>query len=281
MASGFLASLLRVDRAGEGEFTARLHDFEGVSFGGDALGRIALAAAQTAGDRRLHALHASFLRPVPPGVAVTIRVESLGEGRTLARRRVAIEHERRLLCHATASFAVAAAVGPRWQEVEAPRVPAPETLPPDTEVAREEGWTWDLEHEEFAWGFVERPWRAWEHGEPASDSRWCTWMKPRDPLPDDPHVHAAALAYVSDLLSHWSTCRRLGRDHGPGFYVSLDHALHVHCPMAWNDWWLLDSRSEVAHDGRALWQRRIFTRDGALIASIQQEGLIREPSSPA
>lgn len=277
MAEGFFASLLRVEPTGAGSFTARLHDFEGVSFGGDALARLVLAASHDQPDRVLHALHASFLRPVPPAVPVAIRVESLGDGRTLARRRAWIEHGDRILCHAALSFAAPGSDGPAWQDAPAPRAPAPETLPPDVEVAREEGWTWDLEREEFEWGFVDRPWRAWERGEPASDSRWLMWLRPRQPLPGDPRVHAAALAYASDSLSHWSVCARLGRDYGPGFYVSLDQLVHVHRPSPWDDWWLFESRSELAHAGRALWQRRIFARDGTAIATVQQEGRIRLP----
>lgn len=277
MGSGFLASLLAIERAGDDGFRARLHDYDGVSFGGDALARMALAASDTAAGRALHALHAVFLRPVPPAVPVAIRVEVLAEGRRLARRRVWIEHEGRTLCHAIASFTDHAADAPRWQEAQPPAVALPEALPPDLEVAAQEGWRWNLDEEEFAWRFVDRPWRAWERGEVASDSRWCVWLQPRDPLPDDDAVHAAALVFASDLVSHWSACRRVGRDPGPGFYVSLDHALHVHRARRWDDWWLLESRSGVAHDGRTHWERRFFARDGALLATVSQEALIRLP----
>lgn len=90
-------------------------------------------------------------------------------------------------------------------------------------------------------------------------------------------MHAAALAFASDCLSQGSAGLRLGRGFGPGSFASRDHVLHAHRPARRDEWWLLDSASEVARDGRAHWQRRVFARDGTLIASVAQEALIREP----
>jgi acyl-CoA thioesterase II len=274
---GFLASLLRVERVGEYEFRAALRDFGGSSFGGDALGRAALAASLTCEGKALHALHASFLRPIPPGVPLELRVEALADGRRLARRRVGIRHEGRLLVDATASFAAPGDGGAAWQEAEAPAVPAPETLPSDVELARTEGFTdWNPDEEEWAWGFLGRTWLSGSTpgGEP---SGWRLWLRPRQPLPDDPRVHAAALAYSSDYWSQMSAARRLGRRLEAGGFVSLDHVLRIHQPARWDDWWLLDNWSEVARDGRALWHRRVYARDGALLASVSQEGLVVDP----
>lgn len=283
-ASGFLASLLTVERVADGEFEARLHGYEGASqagtsFGGDLLGRAVLAASQSCGGRALHSLHATFLRPVPAGVVVRLQVAALSDGRRLARRRVELRREGRLLFEATASFA-AEVGGPGWQEIEAPSVPPPETLPPDVEVARAEGWSdFDPDREEFAWGFVGRPWDAWEKSTPESTT-WSTWLRPRQPLGDDAGIHAAALAFASDYLSQWCAARRLGRRLDAGAYASLDHALYVHRPAPWDEWWLFHDTSEVAGDGRVLWHRRIFSRAGALVASARQEGLIAYPPPP-
>jgi acyl-CoA thioesterase-2 len=274
-----LASLLRVERVGELAFRASLHDFGGGSFGGDALGRAALAASLTCEGKALHALHASFLRPLPPGVPLDLAVAVLADGRRLARRRVEIRDDGRLLCDVTASFAAPSLGGAAWQEAEAPEVPAPETLPSDVELARTEGWTsWDPEEEEWAWGFLGRTWLSGSTpgGEP---SGWRLWLRPRQPLSDDPRVHAAALAYSSDYWSQMSASRRLGRRMEPGAFVSLDHVLRIHRPVPWDDWWLLDNWSEVACGGRALWHRRVYRRDGALVASVSQEALIVEPAA--
>jgi acyl-CoA thioesterase-2 len=277
-ATGFLASLLTVERCSESEFAARLHDYDGMSFGGDVLGRLALAAALTAGEKALHSFHATFLRPAPPGVLLRIRVARLVDGRRFARRRAALDHDGRLLCEATASFAAVPAGETGWQDVAMPVVPPPESLPNDEAVAEKAGWTnWNLEEEEFEWGFVGEPWRASEASGPAGDSRWSTWLRPRQPLPPDPRVHAAALVFASDYVSHWSASLRLGRQVLPGVFASLDQSVHIHRTPRWDDWWLLHNWSEIAHEGRALWHRQIFSRDGALVASIRQEALLADP----
>jgi acyl-CoA thioesterase-2 len=269
---GFLASLLRVDRTGDADFSATLHDYHGASFGGDTLGRAALAASLTCDGRALHSLHATFLRPVPPAVPIELHVDSLADGRRIARRRVAIRRAGRLLCEVTASF-TAVTEGAAWQDVAAPDVPDPEALPDDEEVARAEGWTdWKLDEEEFAWRFVGRP---FDPLDAPGDSRWNVWLRPRQPLPDDPRVHAAAIAFLSDYSSQWSAGRRLGRAMGPNDFTSLDQVVRIHRPARWDDWWLSHAWSEVAHAGRALWHRQLFDRRGALIASISQEGMIK------
>jgi acyl-CoA thioesterase II len=273
---GFFASLLTVEPRSEWEFAARLHDYEGATLGSDALGRLVLAAGHTVQDKSLHAFHASFLRPVPAGIPLAIRVEPLMDGRRLARRRAALDCHGRLHCEATASFAVPTRDGVNWQDVAMPPVPPPETLPKDVAVAEAEGWTWDLEHEEFEWGFLGERGRMSREGGAASDSHWSVWLRPRLPLPAIERVHEAALVFASDYVSHWSASRRLGRTFGPGGFASLDHQVHVHRLPIWDDWWLFHSWSDVAHAGRALLHRRIFARDGALIASVAQEGLIAD-----
>jgi acyl-CoA thioesterase-2 len=188
-----------------------------------------------------------------------------------------LEVDGRARCEATVSFAEPPKAGAQWQDVAMPSVPAPESLPKDVDVAAANAWPdWNLDEEEFEWGWVDEPWRAWEGGV-AAESRWSTWLRPRAPLPPDPRVHAAALALASDYLSHWSASRRLGRAFPPGSYVSLDHVVHVHRGPVWDDWWLFHDRSDVAHGGRPLVHRRVFTRDGALVASVVQEALIVEP----
>jgi acyl-CoA thioesterase-2 len=84
----------------------------------------------------------------------------------------------------------------------------------------------------------------------------------------------AALVFLADFYSQWPFERRIGRGFAQGSFRTLDHALWVHRSARWNDWWLLESKSEVAHAGRALSQRRIFTREGVLLASSAQAALV-------
>jgi acyl-CoA thioesterase-2 len=251
---GSLADLLTLERSGERSFTAQLRDWgNGTSFGGDALARATLAAALDCEGKQLHALHASFLRPLPVAVPLDVRVEALSDGRRLARRHVRIERDQRLVCAVTASFA-APSDGVAWQESAPPAdVPAPETLRSDEEIARAEKWDdWKLEHEEVEWRWVGRPWDSARDGE---TSAWVGWARPRVPLPDDACLHAAALAYLSDFGSHWCAQRRVGAAFHWGGFASAEHALFVHRPPRWNEWWLLTNVADVAVGGRNFWRR--------------------------
>jgi acyl-CoA thioesterase II len=263
-------SFLSVEPVDDGEYTARLVDFGGRSFGGDLLARAVLAASATAVDRRLHSLHACFLRPLPPAVPIRLVVERLKDGRRFAQRRVQARLDGQLMAEVTASFA-ASGDGLTYQSGGVPPdLPAPDDLPSTHELARAEGWA------EYAGGPIEyRRIGAWMPELAASQAASKrAWMMPRRPLPDTPALHAAALAYLSDFLSHWGVEMKLG----PAFVfdrlASLDHALWVHRPLRWDDWWLVTTLTEVAHAGRALTRREVHSRDGVLVASIAQETLV-------
>jgi len=99
-------------------------------------------------------------------------------------------------------------------------------------------------------------------------------MRPRAPLGDDPRLQMAALVFLADFYSHWPFERRLGDKFAVDRFRTLDLALWVHRTVRWDDWWLMETISEVAQAGRGLSRRRIFTREGRLIASIAQEARI-------
>jgi acyl-CoA thioesterase-2 len=115
------------------------------------------------------------------------------------------------------------------------------------------------------------PWDVPQHGAP---SRYQGWVRSRTPLPDGPGFRAAALAFLSDVHSHFPVARRLGGSFEPVGYTSLDQTLWIHRDLAWDDWWLATSESDVAHAGRALTRRSLHTRDGRLVATMVQEQLI-------
>ena len=264
------ASVLAIEPAGEDGFLAELHDFgDGRGFGGDTLGRALLAARRTCdASRRLCSFHALFLRPGPVGVPVRIETERVKEGRRISQRRARVSVEGKSICELVATFAVAGR-GPSYQEPAAPDVPAPEALPSDVEVAAAEGMEW--KPGEVEWRWVERGWYA---AEPGETSLWRAWARPRMPMPDDPGLHEAALAYLSDFGSHWSVVRRLGEmDFDFERFASLDQGLWVHRPVCWDGWWLVVSRSDVALDGHTFTRRHIYDADGRLLASGCQEGL--------
>ena len=265
-----LAEILRIEPVRDGEFAARFEDFWGATQGGDVLARAALAAAASCPGLELRSLHASFLRPVPPEIRVVLRVEALAGSDGAAHRQVRIAGEQ-LFCQVMASFAPPGR-GLGYQDPRPPAdLPQPEDLPSTLEQARSEGWG------EYAQGPIEfrraRP-RVWP--DPAGDTSGphVEWMRPRAPLGDDPRLQMAGLVFLADFYSHWAFERRVGRGFDAGRFETLDHALWIHQPARWDDWWLLETRSEVASAGRGLSRRRIFTRDGRLIASAAQEALI-------
>lgn len=264
-----LASILRTERLRDGEYAVSLEDFWGASMACDGLARAALAAAESCPGRELHSLHAWFNQPAPPGTALSLRLDRLGEDRQFARRRARLEHGERLLCEAILSF-VTPAAGMSYQgAVRDADLPDPESAPSTAERAKAEGWA------DFARGPIEfrRIGAAWPWPKPASTetSVHREWVRPRQALPRDPHLQMAALVFLSDFYSHWTASDRLGADFRPDRVTQLDHALWVHRHVPWDGWWLLKAVSEAGRDGRLFTRREIYTSDGILVASAAQE----------
>ena len=261
---------LALARVREDAFEARLSGWEGRSFGGATLGCAALAAARTCDGRSLHSLHAYFLKRVPAEVPVEFRVERLSDGRRFSHRRVQVRHQDRVLCEVSASFAAAQQGASHQDVVLGPSVPRPEALMPDVELAKLLGWEGTPPPVEWRW--IEYPERELTPGE-APICRG--WARPRTPLVGDAAMHAAALVYLTDWASQGAVQRRHGAAAFPfQHFASLDHAVWVHRPALWDDWWLITARNDVAAGGLALTHREIYTVKGELIATIHQDALM-------
>ena len=186
-----------------------------------------------------------------------------------------MEAQGKLLCEALASF-TAGDEGLDYQEVGvASDTPAPEDLPSEEEVARAEGW--DLDAPGPLGGSFEWRWiggTPWSDPAPGTGSSHRAWARPRIPLGPDPALRAAVLACLADYQSHLCVARRLGGRFDPIGFASLDQMLWVHRDLHWDDWWLLESESDIAHGGRALARRRLFATDGRLVATMAQEALV-------
>jgi acyl-CoA thioesterase-2 len=257
-----------VEPLGNEVFTATLP-----GFGGLTLGASTYAAACTCEDRSFHSLQACFVRPIPPETRVELQVTRVSDGRRLARRRVEIHLDGRLHFTALASFAAPGA-GPEFSDPPStPEPPPPEALVPEEEVARAEGWP-DFGHPQpLEWRWVGRPWDVANPDE--ESSRYQAWVRPRGDELVERELHAAAIALLSDYHSHWPVARRLGGGHfEPQGFTSLDQMVWLHRDLPWDDWRLLTSTAPLGHAGRALGHRRLYTRDGRLVASMAQEALI-------
>jgi acyl-CoA thioesterase II len=255
-------------------------------FGGQVLAQGVIAAGRTVrsieggDDRRLHSIHAYFMRPGDDTQPITFSVERMRDGRSFSTRRVhAVQHGKPILSM-SASFQTADA-GIDHQD-PMPEVAAPESVPSlaevyggvDTAAARHlvEGRAIELRHLEG--GLFGSP-----AAEQTPDQR--VWMRAVGRLPDDPLVHEAVLAYASDYSLLESALRAHGKFwRSPGLRAaSLDHAMWFHRPARADDWILYAQHSPSAQGGRGLGIGRMFSRDGTLVASVAQEGMLRLPAS--
>jgi len=251
-------------------------------FGGQVAGQALMAAGRTVpADRGVHSLHSYFLRPGDPHEEIRYSVERIRDGRSFSTRRVLAHQHRR--GEEVAIFALTAdfTAGERAVVEHAlpmPDVPSPETLPPLEHYAER--------HPEVAAGakligqaieqrLLEDPF-APEPKEPP-DTATRVWMRVAGRLPDDPAVQTAALTFASDLTLLSAGLARLGGGWG-GRYAgaSLDHAVWFHAPVRADEWFLYETDSPAASSGRALCFGHVWAADGTHVATVAQEGLIRD-----
>ena len=249
-------------------------------FGGQVLAQSLLAALHTVDDeRKVHSLHGYFLRAGYIEKPVTLAVDRIHDGRSFSTRRAQAHQDGQPIFSMIASFQTED-VGLEHQ-VEMPRdLTPPEDLPSYADVME---------------SVADRPMAAWTRPR-AIDSRHVEgsiaisvdgekvahqgiWIRTVGPMPDDPLLHTAALAYASDFSILEPVFRRHGLPSStPGLRLaSLDHAMWFHNWARVDEWLFYAQESPVARGGRGLSFGRIFTRDGLLVASIAQEGMIRIP----
>ncbi len=278
-----LVAQLRLEPIEKNLFRGQSQDLGwGTVFGGQVLGQALSAAVQTVpADRHVHSLNAYFLRPGDVSRPIVYDVDRIRDGGSFTTRRVVAIQNGHAIFNLAASFQIEE---PGLEHQDAmPEVPPPEALP--TEQERAKRHLDRLPEGLRARALAERPFeiRVVDGGEPSSLQRPAQrslWLKTIGTLPDDPALHRYLLAYASDynfvttsLLPHgvtWLT---------PGMQIaSLDHVMWFHRAFRVDEWLLHVIDSPAAHGGRGLVRGRIFTRDGKLVASTAQEGLIRRRS---
>src|ERR1700742_2811342 len=282
-ALGRLLALLDLEKIEENVFRG-LSPPERVQrvFGGQVLAQALVAAIRTAPpDRRCHSFHAYFLRPGDPRVPILYEVDRSRDGTSFsARRVVAIQHGAQIFILA-ASFQTAEA-GFEYQ-AQMPVVPEPESLEDDQQVLLRDS---ALSPAMRAWVSQERPFETravlgrgpfdGAGDRPARAALDHIWLRTRGPLPDDPNLHRVLLAFVSDK----SLLDTALLPHGKSIFsnvqvASLDHAMWFHRPFRADEWLLYVQDSPSASGARVFNRGAIYQRNGVLVASVAQEGLIR------
>ncbi|WP_181188223.1 acyl-CoA thioesterase II [Actinopolyspora mortivallis] len=247
-------------------------------FGGQVAGQALVAAGRTVpDDRRVHSLHAYFLRPGDPSVPIVYEVDRTRDGRSFTTRRVVAVQHGKPIFSLSASFQIEERGMDHSEPM--PEVPAPESLPTYGErignMADEVGGLANLPRPIDIRHVTEPPWSSRKDG--PRDARSRVWMRADGELPDDELLHVCLLAYASDLTLLDSVLVRHGvywgidRVHG----ASLDHAMWFHRRFRADEWFLYDCSSPSASGARGLATGNFFSRDGSLIATVVQEGLLR------
>jgi acyl-CoA thioesterase-2 len=248
-------------------------------FGGQVAGQALVAAGRTVDRGSVHSLHAYFLRPGDPSTPILYLVDRIRDGRTFTTRRVvAIQHGQAIF-HLSASFQPDEE-GPE-HGLEMPPAPDPDGLPSlaDWIAPKLRGMPEGVRQ----WFARDRPIdvRPVEPMDPfhpvKRPPRQLVWIRASGRLPDPLLLHQCVVAYASDLsLLDTATLPHAIAWNDPGYQMaSLDHAMWFHRPFRVDEWLLYAQESPAAHGARGFTTGRLFTRDGRLVVSVAQEGLIR------
>lgn len=277
-----LLALLNLEKIEEGIFRGQSEDL-GLRqvFGGQVVGQALYAAKETVPvDRLVHSFHSYFLRPGDSQKPIVYDVETLRDGNSFSARRVAAIQNGKPIFYMTASFQ-APESGFEHQKTM-PAAPAPENLKSETEIAMAfEKLLPQTLKEKFLCekpleirpvvfhnpmqGHVDEPMRQ-------------VWMRANGQMPADLRVHQSLLGYASDF----NFLPVALQPHGVGFLepgmqvATIDHSMWFHRPFDMNDWLLYSVESTSASSARGFVRGEFYSRDGVLVASTVQEGVMRK-----
>lgn len=277
-----LLALLKLETIEQGIYRGQSQDlgFRAL-FGGQVMGQALSAAQETiAPDRFVHSLHSYFLRAGDATKPVVYEVEVIRDGASFSTRRVQAIQNGKAIFYMTASF--------QHQELgfdhqdTMPTVPEPDQVKSFTDfiIEHQQALPEAMREKFLAQKPIDiRPIQQYNWLKPEKSEPSCQmWIKANGALPDDLRIHTYMLAYTSDFhflptalykhgVSHWQ----------PNFQIAtIDHAMWFHRPFRFDDWLLYCMDSPSATNGRGLVKGQVFNRQGELVASTMQEGVIRQ-----
>jgi len=285
-----LVRLLSVTRNDDDNYTGRPQKGGvGRVFGGQVIAQALMAAQQSVPDEKhAHSLHAYFLRGGKEGPPIDYRISRDFDGRSFANRRIVASQTEedgntRPILNMTTSFQIPED-GLEHGDYQMPNVAPPEDLKSDMELRRE----MIAKHPampEATQKLMLRPRPIemrtidrlhWMNDQP-KEPRAHSWFKAAGTLPDDRTIHRAVIAYASDftLLGTSALPHGLSWMRGELNGASLDHSIWFHRHARADEWLLYATDSPWSGGGRGFNRGRIFNRQGDLVASVAQEGMIR------
>jgi acyl-CoA thioesterase-2 len=247
------------------------------TFGGQVAGQALVAASRTVDGHALHSLHAYFLRGGDPHAPILYEVDRIRDGRSFTTRRVvAIQHGRAIF-HMSVSYQQPEEGFEHQFDSPVADTPPPDDLPDfQTRYA-------PLADKLGDWVFrpraIDTRYVDWEPQDRRAKlpPRQRVWMRADGTLRDDPVLHQCVVTYASDMTLLDTTLLPHAKWHSPDvFMASLDHAMWFHRPFRADEWLLYDQDTPTAAGGRGLARGHLWDLDGNLVASVVQEGLIRQ-----
>jgi len=244
-------------------------------FGGQVLGQALVAASRTVPEeRRVHSMHAYFLRPGDHRHPIIYDTEAIRDGGSFTTRRVVAKQHGEAIFISSMSFK-------EYEDgfehqIEMPDVPEPESLEPDRVF-------WErVAPNHHRQNMTALDTRSIHRRAPDDTALYepsnGVWFKAEGKLPDETIAHEAVLAFATDmgLLSTAFRPHPIATFQAKGFQAaSLDHTIWLHQPIKVDEWLYYQMDSTRAANATGLCRGSIYTRDGVLVASTAQEGLMR------
>lgn len=251
-------------------------------YGGQVLGQSVMAAYKSVPDnRKIHSFHSYFLLPGDASLPVVYEVENVRDGRSFSARRVKAIQKGRTIFYMTASFQLPED-GLTHQFCDIPKMPTPESIDKDIQF-------YDNNFDKLSSRMKEalpfhRPVdirsvnNSHAFNAQKREPKRQLWLKGTDTLPQDTALNQASLSYASDyhFLSTALQAHGLSAQDKSLRLATIDHAMWFHSEFKFDDWLMYEMESPFSGNGRALVQGKIFDKNGKLVASSVQEGLLRQ-----